>query len=107
MRHYRGVFSEEYEHPESKLDEKSKLAMAMWAWKTEEDPCFKYLVDWIQNTEGNAAIKRGNPTPETILYSRAILSSMILLKREIGRLSAQYKELLAKKDDEFNSFQNE
>jgi hypothetical protein len=100
MKMYNGIFSQEWERPEDKLDERSKLNMRMWAYSQARDPCFKYLTDWIANTQGNATLKKGNPTPDTILYGRAQISTVMLYKREIGRLSQAYEELL-NKDKEF------
>lgn len=96
MKQFHGVFSEEYEHPEDNLDDRSKLGFMMWAYQQKTDPSFRFMVEWIMNTQGNASLKRGNPTPETILYGRSQISNMILFRKEVGRLSLLYEEILEK-----------
>jgi hypothetical protein len=105
---YHGVFSEEYERPEDILDEKSKFYMRMWAWQTMKDPNFKYFMDWLANTFGNETLKRvpindDKLASQRLWYGRAQISTVILLKREIGRLSNGYEEELNKnKPDDFD-----
>lgn len=104
MRQFRGIFSEEWERPELKLDQKSYVQFIMWAYQQRDDPSFKYFVDWIINTQGIATVTKGNPTPETILFGRAMISAPILLKKEVSRLAVLYEELLKKqRGEEFDS----
>lgn len=99
-----GVFSKSHPKPEANLDERSQLMLETWGWQQSKDPAFEYMYDWIMNKEGQDAIKKGNPTPETILYSRAIMTTMILFKNEIDRLANLYEDRLNKnKDTEFDT----
>lgn len=97
MKEFHGIFSEEFEHPEYKLVPQDQISMWMWGYQQKNDRHFKYMTDWIMNTYGNEAIKKGHPTPETILYGRAQISSMILYRKEVGRLSSLYEDLLEKR----------
>lgn len=102
MHQFRGIFSEEFEKPEDRLDPQSNLRLIMWAYQQTNDPQFNYLMNWVIDTQANATLKKGNPTPETILYGRAQISAPILIKREISRLGLLYEELLKKqKGEEF------
>ena len=109
MKQYHGVFSQDYEHPEQRLDDRSKLQMMMWAYQQKTDPNFKYLTDWISNTQGNAMIRapaRSNEERgEVLMWGKAQIATMIFLVREIGRLSSLYEEILEKQkgNDGFNS----
>ncbi len=98
LKKYNSVFGEDYEKPEEKLDARGQLGLKLWAYTVYDDPYFQFLLQWLLNTQGNAAINKGNPTPETILWSRALISNLLLFKREVGRLAALYKELLVEKD---------
>lgn len=104
MKKFHGIFTEDYEHPEEKLDPQSVLRLSMWAYQQKTDPQFNFLMDWIENTQANATLKRRNPTPETILYGRAAVAAPILLRKEVGRLGLLYEDMLAKqKGEDFNS----
>jgi len=104
LKKFHGVFSEEYERVEDKLDARGRLMMMMWGYQQRNDPAFKYMTEWVMNTQGNATIKRGNPTAETILYGRAQISNMILFVREVNRLGSLYDERLAEdRGDSFDS----
>ncbi len=104
MRAMRGIFSSEFEHPEQKLDPKSWLGFTMWAYQQKNDPHFNFLMDWIIDTQANATLKRGNPTPDAILYGRAQISAPILIKKEVSRLASVYEEYLRKqKGEEFDA----
>lgn len=96
-----GVFSKYHPRPETNLDERSQLMLETWGWQQNRDPAFEYMYDWIMNKEGQDAIKKGNPTPETILYSRALMATMVLYKSEVERLSGLYEDRL-KKNKETN-----
>lgn len=93
---FHGIFSEEFEHPEEKLDERSKLGMMMWAYQQKHDPHFKHMVDWIMNSAGNETLKRAPITTDRVQYGRAQISTMVLYRKEIGRLSSLYEEILEK-----------
>jgi len=101
LKMYHGVFSEEYERPEDKLDKRSQLNMKMWAHQMYRDPSFEYVTSWICNTFGNETIKRAPITVERVQYGRAQISSILLFRREIKRLSNLYEDML-KKPEEFD-----
>lgn len=107
MQKYKGVFSNVYERMEEPLDEKSRLALTMFAWQMDKDPYWKFMTDWVMNKQGNAMLhapaRTNEERGEIMLYGKAQISSMILLTREIGRLSSLYQELLDNKGEEFNS----
>lgn len=98
LREYKGVFSEEFEKPEQKLDSRGQMGLTMWAYQQKDDIHFKYLTEWIMNSAGNETIKRAPITNERTQYGRAQIANMVLLKREIGRLSSIYEEMLEKKN---------
>lgn len=99
MKEFHGVFSDEFEHPEDRLDAKGKLGMMMWGYQQENDLHFKHMTEWIMNTQGNETLKRAPVTTDRILYGRAQISTMLLFIKEIRRLSNQYKELLARQKE--------
>mgnify|MGYP007100042648 CR=1 FL=1 len=103
FKRFGGVFSKEHLRPEQNLDARSTLMLITWGYQQRDDPSFKYMYDWIMNNQGQDAIKKGNPTPETILYSRALMVIMPLLKREIERLASIYEDKLRDKDSEFDT----
>lgn len=97
---YNVLFSKEYEHPEESLDERSRLSMFMWGFQQNKDPHFHRMANWIIDNYGNTLLKEGNPTPDKILYNRAQMAGMILMKAEILRLSNIYENIITGKDDE-------
>lgn len=104
MREYGSIFSDEYERMEEKLNPQSQMQLMMWGYRQKDDPSFKYFMDWCINTYAQAAIKKGHPTPETILYGRAQISAPILMKKEVSRLALLYEDLLRKqKGEEFDA----
>lgn len=100
LKHYNGIFSEEFERPEEKMDARSHLGFIMWAYTQRNDPNFTYLLDWIANSAGNETIKRASITPERIQYGRAQISNIVLIKREVSRLANLYEEKLAQGREE-------
>ncbi len=104
MLKFNGIFSREYDHPESKLDAKGQIQMKLWGYQQAHDPCFEHMMNWMMDTQGNATLKRGNPTPETILYGRSQISNIVLILREIGRLSLLYEEML--EENKIQDFDN-
>lgn len=101
FKEFHGIFSEEFERPEEKLDTRSTLSLTMWAYQQSTDPSFKFLTNWVMNTQGNETLKRAAVTPERILYGRAQISSTLLFINEIKRLGALYEDML-KKDQPFD-----
>lgn len=99
MKQFHGVFSEQYEHPEQRLDTPSRMRMYMWGWQQETDPHFHHLMNWIMNTQGNETLRHAPVTPERILYGRAQLSCMLLFKNEVARLSNLYLEEKARMEN--------
>lgn len=98
---FHGVFSEEYERPEDPLDVRSQYNLKMWAHQVYKDPSFKYITDWIMNTFGNETLKRGPISKERTEYGRAQISTMLLFKMEVKRLSNLYEESI-KPDEPFD-----
>lgn len=94
------VFSKEFTKPGDDLDDPSLMRLAIWAYKENNDPQFNYLLDWIINSHGNETFKSPAKTKEELadrmLYGKAQISSMKLLKKEVGRLSSIYEEYLKK-----------
>lgn len=70
----------------------------MWAYSQVHDPSFKYLTEWIMNTHANSLLHAKLGTDKEIvkenIVARAQLATMLLLRREIGRLSRKYEEFL-------------
>lgn len=102
LKKFQGVFSKEYQHPEDKLDERSQILMTTWGYQQRDDPSFKYMMEWVMNTQANETIKRGPVTVERMLYCRAQIASMILFKQEVDRLALKYEELLNKGKEGFD-----
>lgn len=102
MRKFKGTFSSMYAHPEDNLSDPSKMRMLMLGYQLDDDPSFKFLVDWIMNTHGNQVLRQEKVTRENaldvLLYGKSAISNMILLKREVGRLSSLYKEIIGKNE---------
>jgi hypothetical protein len=95
------IFSEEWEHPEDKLDSQSQLRLFMWAYGQKDDPSFNYLMSWIQNTQGNATIRKSTNEKEWF-FGRACLAVMTLFVREVGRLSSHYEDLMRRREQSFD-----
>lgn len=98
MRSFNCIFTEDFDKSEDGLNALEQLRLKNWAYGTRDDASFKHLIQWVINSQGNAALKKGNPTPETILYSRAMLAAPVLLQREVKRLAQLYEELVAEKE---------
>ena len=96
LKEFHGAFSYEFERVEDALDERSKLNMSMWAYAQYRDPFFIRMLEWVMNSAGNQTIKRADPTEIRLMYGRAQISTMILLRDEIKRLSSVYEEILEK-----------
>lgn len=96
MKEYHGIFSEEFEHPEDNLNTQGKIGMRLWAYGQVHDPHFNHMIAWVMNSQGNETLKRAPVTTERIMYGRAQISTALSLKKEIGRLSLAYEELLEK-----------
>lgn len=100
LKKYHVVFSEAWDNLEDKLDSASQTALCMWAHGVHGDPYFKYLTEWIINTQGNSTLRKAKTEMEWF-YGRASIATIALLTREIGRLSERYKETL---DTRFGGF---
>lgn len=96
IKRFNGIFSEEFERPEDRLDAAGQLRLKMWAYQQKTDPAFKHMIEWIMNSAGNETMKRAPITNERTQYGRAQISNMVLLRDEIGRLSSLYEEELEK-----------
>lgn len=103
---FRGSFSKNFERVEDELSEPGKIQMFMWGYQQANDPSFKRMVDWIANSAGNqmvrAPVRSIAEGGEVLIYGKAQIASMLLLAKEIQRLSSQYEEMMRKKED-FNS----
>lgn len=99
MKRFKGVFSEEFNDPEGKLNDPGKIGMWMWAWQQDTDPHFKFLIDWIINTQGNATLKRKGVSTEEIFYCRAKISTAIQIRDEIRRMANLYRDHLNKQKE--------
>lgn len=98
---YHVVFSKEWERPEDRLNPQSQLQLFMWAYQVEGDPSFKYLVDWMRNTQGNATLRKAKNENEWF-YGRAAVAVVTLLVDEVTRLASHYRELMAKRGQSFD-----
>lgn len=107
LRMFNGTFSSMYAHPEDNLSEPSKMKMMMLGYQLNDDPSFKHLVNWTMNTHGNQVVHQKGVTRENALdvinYGKSAISNMILLTREVGRLSSLYKEIIGKNDPQIIS----
>ena len=104
MKEYHGVFSEEYQHPEYQLNEQGKFLMEAFGYQVNNDPSLKYLIEWIMNVQGNSTIKAPKMTRDSafdvLLYGRAQIATMLLLKKEVGRLASNYQARVDKQKGE-------
>lgn len=94
LRRFGGVFSREKPRPEDGLDARSSLLLKTWAYQQRDDPSFRFMYEWVMDGQGRDAVQKGNPTPETILWSRSLLTVMPLWKREVDRLGGLYEDIL-------------
>lgn len=101
LKKYNIIFSEEYTHPEDKLDVPSQINLFMWANGLEGNANFKFLTDWIRNTQGNATVRKAGVDNQWF-FGRAMIASITLFVEEIGRLSSRYRDMMAK-PGEFDS----
>ena len=108
MKKFHGIFGRDFEHPEERLDQKGQLLMKTLGYQLRDDPSFRFLTEWVMNTQGNAMLKLSTRTNEergeVLLWGKAQISAMILFVKEVGRLASLYEELLAKqKEGDFTS----
>lgn len=94
MRMYTGAFGDVYERPEDMVDEVSHKRMLMWAYALVDDPSFIFFIQWILNTEGNNFIRFVEPTPEKLLFSRAMVAAPLLIRREVRRMANVWEKYL-------------
>lgn len=95
LQKYHGAFGKDYSRPEEKLNAQSQMQMFMWGHAQQSDPSFKHFIQWVLDTEGNKMVRLSNPTPETILFSRAMIAAPMLMRREVDRLSGRYEDMMA------------
>lgn len=94
LKEFHGIFSEEYEKPEDQLNPVSEMQLKMWAYAQRSDPSFKYMMDWLANKQGNHTLRQPYLTPETILYGRALITNVTLIKKEVKRLALSWEDHL-------------
>ena len=75
LQKYHGTFGKDYTRPEEKLNAQGQIQMFMWGHMQQNDPSFKHLMQWILDSEGNKMVRHSNPTPDTILFSRAMIAA--------------------------------
>lgn len=104
MQEFHGVFGEEYEHPEDKLDDRGILLMKTMGYQLMNDPSFEYFMRWVMNTQGNAMLKAPARTNEergeVLLWGKAQIAGVMLIIKEAKRLNGLYLEILKKKDED-------
>lgn len=97
LKKYNIIFSKEYEKPEDRLSDQSRLQLFMWAWAAEKDPSFLFLTEWLRNKQGNATVRKSS-TDQQWFFGRAMVASISLFVEEVSRLSSRYKDILAQQD---------
>lgn len=97
MKKYNVIFSEEWDKPEDKLNDQSRLTLFMWAYGVKKDPSFIHLTDWIRNTQGNATLRKAAQNDEWF-YGRAAIATITLFVSEVGRLASHYEKILAERN---------
>lgn len=102
LKEFHGVFGEEFERVEEKLDARSSLLIETWGYQQRDDPSFKFMCDWIMNSQGNETLKRAPVSTERLLYGRAQIAGIVLLKNEVKRLASLYEERLRRGKEDFN-----
>lgn len=100
LKKYNVIFSEEWDRPEDRLDQISRIRLFTWAYGIEKDPSFLHLTNWIMNTQGNATLRKGKTDPEWF-FGRSAIVTIALLVEEVGRLASYYREMIGK-PEEFN-----
>jgi hypothetical protein len=99
---FNGIFSEEFTRPEEKLDERSQILIKTLGYQLHNDQSFKYLTSWIMNSQINSMFKSPTRTNEergeVLMWGKAQIASVLLLLKEIERLSSKYEEMLNKED---------
>ena len=105
FRKYHVIFSEEFERPEEKLSEQSQFEFFQWAHYMTRDPNWRYLMDWVRNTQGNATVRAAR-TSEEWFVGRAMLFLVASMIKEVNRLSTRFEDIIAKRDQDgkFNRF---
>lgn len=101
LKKYNVVFSKEYPHPEDRLDAVSQLRMYMWAYGMVNEPSFKYLTNWIINTQGNATLRKGKTDAEWF-FGRSAVVTIGLFVDEVGRLASHYRDILNRSQETFD-----
>jgi len=96
LKRFHGVFGEEFEHPEEKLDERGQMLLKTLGYQLKSDISFKYLTEWILNTQGNNTLRKAR-TDYELFYGRACIVNIELFVKEIGRLAGLYEEDMAKR----------
>lgn len=94
MKEFHGIFSKDFQRMEEGMDERSQLQFFMWAHRQCNDPYFKYATEWVMNTAGNETMKKAPISAQRTMYGRAQIANMMLFRKEIGRLSSRYEEIL-------------
>lgn len=95
------IFGRDWIHPEDNLDSVSQLRMFMWAYGMIDEPSFKYITNWIINTQGNNTLRKAQSDAEWF-YGRSAIVTIGLFVDEVGRLASRYKEIRAREENRFD-----
>lgn len=102
LKEFHGVFSERFEKVEENLSTRDQIQMAMWAWGQGKDPFMDRMIKWVMDTAGNEMIKSPARTNEDraqiLMWGKAQIANMVLFRKEIGRLSVLYEEILKERN---------
>lgn len=98
LKKYNIIFSEEWHNVEDKLDPQSQIRLFAWAAAQESSTEFKYITNWIRNTQGNATMRKANADNQWF-FGRAMVASITLFVEEIGRLSSRYRDMMQRPDE--------
>lgn len=95
------IFSKEWQRPEDRLDDQSKLRLLSWAYSTVKDPSFIHITDFVRNTQGNNTLRKAS-NPREWDFGRSAIITIDLFVKEIQRLSSRYEEIFSSKEEYFD-----
>lgn len=109
MREHHAIFSSTFERVEERLNDQGQHGMMAWAWAQSRDQHFERMLDWIIDSQANETFIHtptsvGVTADRLLLYGKAQVLSVLLLKKEVGRLASLYQEKLDRdKNGDFNN----